>query len=75
MDIRQLKYFMAIAREGQVTAAAKQLNMEQPAAQPPIEAGRGGIGSKAVRPKRQTLEADRSRQTAAGKRSTAAQSI
>jgi DNA-binding transcriptional LysR family regulator len=30
MDIRQLKYFLAIAQEGQVTRAAKQLNMEQP---------------------------------------------
>lgn len=30
MDIRRLKYFMTIAREGQVTRAAKQLNMEQP---------------------------------------------
>ncbi|MBO2944302.1 LysR family transcriptional regulator [Paenibacillus sp. F411] len=30
MDIRQLKYFLAIAREGQVTRAAKKLNMEQP---------------------------------------------
>lgn len=30
MDIRQLKYFMTIAQEGQVTRAAKLLNMEQP---------------------------------------------
>jgi DNA-binding transcriptional LysR family regulator len=30
VDIRQLKYFLAIAQEGQVTRAAKQLNMEQP---------------------------------------------
>ena len=30
MDIRQLKYFLTIAREGQVTRAAKILNMEQP---------------------------------------------
>jgi len=30
MDMRQLKYFLMIAREGQITRAAKMLNMEQP---------------------------------------------
>lgn len=30
MDMRQLKYFLMIAREGQITRAAKLLNMEQP---------------------------------------------
>lgn len=30
MDIRQLKYFLAIAEEGQITSAAKKLRMAQP---------------------------------------------
>src|SRR5690606_41450331 len=30
MDMRQLRYFLTIAREGQITRAAKLLNMEQP---------------------------------------------
>jgi DNA-binding transcriptional LysR family regulator len=30
LDLRQLKYFMTIAQEGQITRAAKLLNMEQP---------------------------------------------
>ena len=30
MDIRQLTYFLTIAEEGQITAAARRLHMAQP---------------------------------------------
>ena len=30
MDIRQLKYFLTIAEEGQITAAARKLQLAQP---------------------------------------------
>ncbi|WP_217593437.1 LysR family transcriptional regulator [Cohnella sp. GbtcB17] len=30
MDVRQLRYFLTVAEEGQITSAAKKLHMEQP---------------------------------------------
>lgn len=46
MDIRQLKYFMAIAEEGQITSAAKKLQMVA-SAEPAAKAPRGRTRCKA----------------------------
>lgn len=47
MDIRQLKYFMAIAEEGQITSAAKKLQMGPASTEPAAKAPGGRTRCKA----------------------------
>ena len=64
MDMRRLKYFLTIAQEGQITRAAKLLNMEQPPLSRQLKLMEEELGRTAVRPNRQTLEANRCRRAA-----------
>lgn len=41
MELRQLSYFTTIVNEGNISQAAKKLNISQPPAQPPDEASGG----------------------------------
>lgn len=44
MDLKQLKYFLCLAREGNVTRAARQLNIVQPALSMQIAKLEGSVG-------------------------------
>ncbi|MBB3112228.1 DNA-binding transcriptional LysR family regulator [Paenibacillus phyllosphaerae] len=46
MDIKQLRYFIAIAEEGQITAAAKRLHMAQPPLSQQLRAMEEELGAR-----------------------------
>ena len=52
MDIRQLRYFTVIAEEGQISLAAKKLNMAQPPLSQQLQLMEEELGVKLVERKR-----------------------
>ncbi|PLR67528.1 LysR family transcriptional regulator [Bacillus sp. UMB0893] len=56
MDIRQLKYFIAIAEEGQITAAANRLRMAQPPLSQQLKAMETELGFLLAERKGKSLE-------------------
>lgn len=56
MDIRQMKYFIAIAEEGQITAAANRLRMAQPPLSQQLKAMETELGLQLAERKGKSLE-------------------
>ncbi|WP_148466655.1 LysR family transcriptional regulator, partial [Paenibacillus sp. GM2] len=48
MDIRQLRYFIAIVEEGKISAAANRLHMSQPPLSQQLRAMEEELGSRLV---------------------------